>query len=112
MGLMGLISACVTPYSFESAVKEDTLDAYRQFVEENPGDINIQPAYRRMATLEFDAAVKAGSIWGFKKLLKDYPDAVQAEAAKKYLEELRFARAKEEGTKQAYVAFLSFHADG
>ncbi|MBI5527363.1 MAG: hypothetical protein HY897_13590 [Deltaproteobacteria bacterium] len=107
-----VISACFSPYSFEDAAKEDTLEAYRQFLEENPNDINQSVAHRRMAEIEFNEAVKAGTVWGFKKFLQEYPDSIQVEAARKYLEELRFAKAQKENTKQAYLTFLSFHPDG
>lgn len=109
---LAALSGCFSPYSFEDAARENTLEAYRQFLEENPNDINQSVAHRRMAEIEFGEAVKAGTIWGFKKFLEDYPDAIQVEAAKKYLEELRFAKAQKENTKQAYLTFLSFHPDG
>lgn len=98
--------------TYQRAQHEDTSDAYRAFIQENPKDENVEAARVRLAELEFEAAKKVHTPLAYKRFLEEFPDAKEARSAKALLEGLRFNAAMERGTEEALRQFIADHPDG
>lgn len=98
--------------SFEKASELDTVQAYQDFLRENPEDPEATTAQGRIEGLEFDEAKRLHSVIAYKRFLETYPDAPQQQRAKSLLEGLRFNAAKEADTEAGWRQFLAEHPDG
>ncbi|NOJ99049.1 HEAT repeat domain-containing protein [Corallococcus coralloides] len=111
LALVLLATGC-THMSFEKASELDTVQAYQDFLRENPEDPEATTAQGRIEGLEFDEAKRLHSVIAYKRFLEKYPDAPQLQRAKSLLEGLRFNAAKEADTEAGWRQFLAEHPDG
>ncbi|RKG75522.1 HEAT repeat domain-containing protein [Corallococcus sp. CA049B] len=111
LALVLLATGC-THMSFEKASELDTVQAYQDFLRENPEDPEATTAQGRIEGLEFDEAKRLHSVIAYKRFLETYPDAPQLQRAKSLLEGLRFNAAKEADTEAGWRQFLAEHPDG
>ena len=110
--LSGLcLAACRDP-AYNLASKRDTVDAWREFIAQNPNDEHVQDARDRLAELELIEAQKVHTVLAYKRFLEEFGDTDSAPTARKLLEGLRFNAAMEKGTAQALRQFLRDHPDG
>ncbi|GMU59157.1 MAG: hypothetical protein AMXMBFR34_09200 [Myxococcaceae bacterium] len=98
--------------AYTMASKRDTVEAWREFILQNPKDEHLEDARDRLAELELSEAQKVHSVVAYKRFLEEFGDTDSAPAAKKLLESLRFNAAMEKGTAQALRQFLRDHPDG
>ncbi len=98
--------------AYNRALKADLPQSWRQFLQENPRDENIEAAEVRLAELEFDAAKQAHSIAAYKRFIEAYPGSEQSTEARNRLESLRFLAAIEKNSTEAVRQFLYDHPDG
>ncbi|RKG60230.1 HEAT repeat domain-containing protein [Corallococcus sp. CA054B] len=111
LALVLLATGC-SHMSFEKASELDTVQAYQDFLRENPEDPEATTAQGRIEGLEFDEAKRLHSVIAYKRFLETYPDAPQQQRAKSLLEGLRFNAAKEADTEAGWRQFLAEHPDG
>ncbi|MFB1482203.1 HEAT repeat domain-containing protein [Corallococcus sp. RDP092CA] len=109
---LALLATGCSHMSFERASEQDTVQAYRDFLRENPDDPEATTAQGRIEGLEFDEAKRLHSVIAYKRFLETYPDAPQRQRAQSLLEGLRFNAAKEADTEAAWRQFLAEHPDG
>ncbi|MEW5739034.1 MAG: HEAT repeat domain-containing protein [Myxococcota bacterium] len=105
------LSGCRDP-AYTIASKRDTVDAWREFILQNPKDEHLEDARDRLAELELIEAQKVHSVVAYKRFLEEFGDTDSAPTAKKLLEGLRFNAAMGKGTPQALRQFLRDHPDG
>ncbi|MCP3141903.1 HEAT repeat domain-containing protein [Pyxidicoccus xibeiensis] len=106
-----LATGCLTsPY--DRAARTDTVEAYRDFLRENPTHPDTDAAEARLEELEFGEAKRLHTVIAYKRFLETYPEAAQARTAKTLLEGLRFNATKETNTVTAWRQFLQEHPDG
>src|SRR5690348_12707137 len=84
--------------AFSAASKQDTIEAYRQFIAQHPSDENIEAANERLSELELEQARKVHTVVAYKRFLDAYPEGERSRAARALLEGLRFNATKERGT--------------
>ncbi|MFL5321282.1 MAG: tetratricopeptide repeat protein [Myxococcaceae bacterium] len=106
-----LFAAC-GPRAYQKAQTTDTIDAYREFLRDNPKDENVEAARVRLAELEFEEAKKVHTPLAYKRFIEEFPDTSQARAAQSLLEALRFNAAMEKATVESLRQFLADHPDG
>ncbi|MHA7631706.1 HEAT repeat domain-containing protein [Corallococcus sp. M7] len=111
LALVLLATGC-SHMSFEKASELDTVQAYQDFLRENPDDPEATTAQGRIEGLEFDEAKRLHSVIAYKRFLETYPDAPQQPRVKSLLEGLRFNAAKEADTEAGWRQFLAEHPDG
>ncbi|WP_375745418.1 HEAT repeat domain-containing protein [Corallococcus interemptor] len=111
LALVLLATGC-SHMSFEKASELDTVQAYQDFLRENPEDPEATTAQGRIEGLEFDEAKRLHSVIAYKRFLETYPDAPQRQRAQSLLEGLRFNAAKEADTEAGWRQFLAEHPDG
>ncbi|NNC09517.1 HEAT repeat domain-containing protein [Corallococcus exiguus] len=111
LALVLLATGC-SHMSFDKASELDTVQAYQDFLRENPEDPEALTAQGRIEGLEFDEAKRLHSVIAYKRFLETYPDAPQLQRAKSLLEGLRFNAAKEADTEAGWRQFLAEHPDG
>ncbi|RKG49870.1 HEAT repeat domain-containing protein [Corallococcus sp. AB011P] len=111
LALVLLATGC-SHMSFDKASELDTVQAYQDFLRENPEDPEAMTAQGRIEGLEFDEAKRLHSVIAYKRFLETYPDATQLQRAKSLLEGLRFNAAKEADTEAGWRQFLAEHPDG
>ncbi len=98
--------------AFSQASKADTVTAYRQFLEQNPNDINRENAQSRLEELEFEAAQKAHTAVAYKRFLSDHPEGPYVSRVQQRLEGLRFNAAVDKNTVAGWRLFLNEHPTG
>ncbi|MBN9684687.1 MULTISPECIES: HEAT repeat domain-containing protein [unclassified Corallococcus] len=111
LALVLLATGC-SHMSFDKASELDTVQAYQDFLRENPDDPEATTAQGRIEGLEFDEAKRLHSVIAYKRFLERYPDAPQQPRVKSLLEGLRFNAAKEADTEAGWRQFLAEHPDG
>ncbi|MBN8471039.1 HEAT repeat domain-containing protein [Corallococcus exiguus] len=111
LALVLLATGC-SHMSFDKASELDTVQAYQDFLRENPEDPEALTAQGRIEGLEFDEAKRLHSVIAYKRFLETYPDAPQQQRVKSLLEGLRFNAAKEADTEAGWRQFLAEHPDG
>ncbi|MBZ4421245.1 HEAT repeat domain-containing protein [Myxococcus sp. RHSTA-1-4] len=111
LAVLLLATGCI-PSPYERAARADTVEAYRDFLRENPQHADADAAQARLEELEFEEAKRLHTVIAYKRFLEAYPEAAQARTAKTLLEGLRFNTAKEAGTVAAWRQFLQEHPDG
>ncbi|RUO87575.1 HEAT repeat domain-containing protein [Corallococcus sp. AB018] len=107
-----LLATGCSHMSFDKASELDTVQAYQDFLRENPEDPEALTAQGRIEGLEFDEAKRLHSVLAYKRFLETYPDAPQQQRVKSLLEGLRFNAAKEADTEAGWRQFLAEHPDG
>lgn len=108
---LSFFAACGST-AFERAKAQDTAQAYRDFLRENPRDLDRDAAEVALEEKEFEAASKQHTLLAYKRYLDEFPDSPKASAARALLEGLRFNAAREANTSLAWRQFLRDHPEG
>jgi hypothetical protein len=58
--------------SFNAAVKQDTAEAYSEFIEDNPEGAHIEDAKKRLIELEWEKTEKANTIEAYESFIAKY----------------------------------------
>jgi hypothetical protein len=112
VGGLLLLSGCTGP-SYDTALREDTIEAYKAFLEANPGSSMELPAKKRLEELFFEQAQKEGTAEAWELYLTEFP-----EGGPHYAEALKAAtgsawkRAFSDGSVDALKAFLDKYGKG
>ncbi|MGI5865097.1 MAG: HEAT repeat domain-containing protein [Myxococcales bacterium] len=107
-----VLALCGCASAYEKARSQDTAEAYRAFLRENPADPAAPVARGRLAELEFQRARRQHTVLGYKRFLAAFGDTSRASDARLLLEGLRFEAARREGTSSAWLDFLREHPSG
>ncbi len=107
-----VLALCGCTSAYEKARGQDTAEAYRTFLRENPGDPASTMARGRLAELEFQHARRQHTVLGYKRFLAAFGDTSRASDAKVLLEGLRFEAARHEGSSSGWLEFLREHPSG
>ena len=99
----------VSSLIYDQARKENSINAYRQFIDLNPWAIEYQEAIRRRNQLAFDSVRAVNTYQGYLEFIQEYPDAIQVEEAEARYQRLFFLAETEEQSLVAYQTFLINH---
>ena len=58
--------------SYKRAVKEDTIEAYKEFITENPDSAHTEDVKKRLVKLEWEKAEKTNTIDAYNNFVKNY----------------------------------------
>ncbi len=112
MLLLVLLGVSCRDLAFNAASKKNTIEGWREYLRNNPDDINLESGKEQLSELEFKVAQEAHSVVGYKRFLEEFPDSSKTSAARALLEALRFNSAMEKNTTAALRAFVRDHPDG
>lgn len=106
--LAGLFaSGCASVHDqWRQACSDNTIKAYKSFLEKNPRSKYSRKARFRLAALAFDKAKRINSIAAYQEILDKYGDTPSATEARERLATLAFEECKKENTLQSYAAFI------
>jgi outer membrane protein assembly factor BamD (BamD/ComL family) len=93
--------------SYKQAVKEDTIEAYKDFIAEHPDSAHIEDVKKRLVKLEWEKTEKTNTVNAynnFVKKYKEYPSdsdyvGLAQQNLKKLDEQLALKKSDEEGKK-------------
>lgn len=91
--------------NFADVQAEDTIEAYEEFLKNNPDTRFKMEAEDRLETLYIKKAREEG-LEGFDAYLERFPEGNQREAAMEERQNFLFAWAEEQNTKEAWEQFL------
>jgi hypothetical protein len=109
------LAGCSSPNSaWNKASAQNTVAAYRSFIQHYPSDPRVRQARNRIDALKdrqaWSAAESAGTVQAYQQYLQQYPDgahAADAQSAVTKLEQVAaWQRAESAGTVAAYQSFL------
>ena len=60
--------------SYDEAVKQDTIEAYEEFIANNPGGVHIADAKKRIVALEWEEAERADTVDAYTSFIQKYAD--------------------------------------
>lgn len=98
--------------ALDKARREDTPEAWRDFIRENRTHAASEAAIARLAELEFERARRLHTTLAYKRFLDEFPGSARQRDAMVLLEGLRFEAASAAGTAAAWADFLRDHPDG
>jgi len=107
-----LLALLACQSNFQKAPKEDSIEAYQEYLRTGQNEDLLLLAQERLAALEFKQAKELHSILSYKRFLEKFPDAPEAKPAAVLLENLRFESAMAEGTPHALRHFLREYPNG
>lgn len=120
--LNALVTAGNHGQAWQQARAEDTLDAYRAFINTYPDSPHVQRARARINEIQADnqawqAAVNAGTAQAYRDYLNIYPDGRHADDARQRLQtgnadEQAWRTARDQDTVAAYRQYLDDFSEG
>ncbi len=107
-----LIAGCASQESmFNKAKKDNSVEAYENFLQKYPdGEFSVQ-AKSQLAKLEYQQTKKINSIEAYEKYLEKYPDSEFSVQAKSQLAKLEYQQAKKINSIEAYEKYLEKYPD-
>ena len=109
------LAGCSSPNAaWNKASSQNTVAAYRSFIQHYPSDPRVQQARNRIDTLKdkhaWSAARSAGTVQAYQQYLQRYPDGAHAADAQSAVTKLKqgaaWQSARSAGTVVAYQSFL------
>jgi hypothetical protein len=107
-----LLAGCMGP-SYDSALREDSIEAYEAFLTANPGSAYDAPAKKRLEELYFDQASKAGTPEAWDAYLNRFPEGgAHYPQALKAASGAAWKKAQADGTPEALQVYLDKYGKG
>ena len=107
-----LLVSCGETMAFRDASKEDTIPAYRDYLEKYPDGSHTDSAYKRVEEIYYADAVKEKKPESLDRYLREYPKGEHVKDALNERRKLAYDQARGEDTPQAYNAFLRENPEG
>lgn len=98
--------------NFAEVQKADTIEAYAQYLAENPKSRYRLEANSRLEGLYFETARKEKSLEAFDRYLEKYPNGTHAEAATEQREGFLFESVKATNTEESWTRYLETYPSG
>lgn len=95
-----LALGCASAY--EKAKKADTVEAYEEFIKENPASTDVGAAHRRVAELKLVEAKKVGTLEAYDKFIAEFPRGKNYEEAMELRKPMVVAAAEKADTTEAW----------
>lgn len=106
------VSAIEAKASYWDARRADTIEAYEEFLKENPDGEKAEKAKSRLEDLYFEKAKKANDIAVVEDYLKKYPNGKYRAESKIILDELYFGKAQKSNLVADYERYLRKYPKG
>jgi hypothetical protein len=106
LAVLLFLGACDLGPSWPDVQAVDTIEAYEQFLKDNPGSNHMFPAEKRLEELYFAAAQKDGSLAVWRAYHARFPKSPNKERAMKEMAFAAYADALKTGTVEGFHAFL------
>jgi len=100
--LFFLVLALGCASAYEKAQKVDTVEAYEQFIKENPASTDVGAAHRRVAELKLAEAKKVGTLEAYDKFIAEFPRGKSYEEAMELRKPMVVAAAEKADTAEAW----------
>jgi len=107
-----IIFCCGGSDPYQKAKRINTIDAYLQFIQENPQSEFIEVAKIKIDSLRFEKLALKDSTQLYEDFLTKYPDSNFRSRVETKLESLKYQNACYENTIQAYEAYLINYPHG
>jgi hypothetical protein len=96
---------------FEKAKKENTVQAFEEFVLKYPDSEFAASAKAKIDSLQYEAVISENNLESYREFIQSHPDHPLALDAKQRMEPLVFEEAKNKGTAYALESFLAEYPD-
>jgi tetratricopeptide (TPR) repeat protein len=98
--------------NFAEVQKADTIEAYTQYLDENPDSRYRLEATIRLEELYFETARKDKTLEAFDRYLEKYPHGTHSTAAKEEREGFLFESVRETNTVESWTRYLEAYPSG
>ena len=129
ISLLILVVGCATTSSrvlkketsaYNKTMQENTIEAYKEFIEQYPNSVHIEDAQRRLIKLEWEKTESENSIEAYRNFIKEYKDyssdsnyiEVAERNIKELTEKLALKNAKSENTIIAQKSSINKYSKG
>lgn len=102
--------ACTSP--FTEVRRKDNIDAYKDFIRQNPQSPDRKAAEERLDTLSFRRASEDNSEESYGNYLREFPQGLFRRQARTQIEVKAYQRARDRDTLESYRAFLQRFPQG
>ncbi len=100
--LFFLVLALGCASAYEKAKKVDTVEAYEEFIKENPASTDVGAAHRRVAELKLAEAKKVGTLDAYDKFIAEFPRGKSYEEAMELRKPMVVAAAEKADSTEAW----------
>ena len=97
--------------AFEQAVENNTIEAYDNFIEQNPNGKDVKEAIQRRNALAYQQTKEANTLDSYRTFLDKYPDAADVPDAWQQIYALALREAQAAGSEDAIQQYLSTYPE-